>query len=205
MLRLLGARSGLAALLFAVALASLVTVACGTEGGGQGEGAPAKAAKAEATVAPKVQKILDTGQAFAFDDLLAAGFKKGKTYNVEGLEKAVAAYYGFYGLDPYNRQEYEVRFYESHDDAIVYGIPMADEVTGVDTRIVETLLTWKAHKTEVRQCLGLGTHSHHVHSCDTPKYADYVVRGNMILMCEGLALDVSQQHCKDVLTAMGVK
>ncbi len=192
--RIVGRLSG--AILGAIVL-SLILAACGSGDGGTDSGAGG--------AGPLVEKVLDMSQAFTFDDLLAAGFKKGKTYNVEGLEKAIAAYYGFYGLDPYDRQEYEVRFYGSHADAVEFGIPMADEVTGVDKQILMELVTWKEAEKEERGCIGLTTGSHHIHSCDTPKYADYVVRGNMILMCQGRAVDISQQHCKDVLDAMGLQ
>ena len=190
-------------LLLVIALL-LSLVGCGAEGD---ESAPGDApkVKVEKTVAAKVQKILDTGQVFTFDDLLAAGFKKGKEYNVEGLEAATAAYYGFYGLDPYSRQEYEIRFYESHADAVEFGIPMADEVTGEGAELRDEDVTWREGLKERRQCLGLGTHSHHTHSCNTAKHADYVVRGNFVLLCQGLEVGVSQKHCKAVLDAMGIQ
>ena len=196
-------RRGLFSLLFAVILVSLAAVACGSENGD--EGAPAGSAGKPEAGGPLLPKILDPGQVFTFDDLLAAGFKKGREYNVEGLVKATSAYYGFYGLDPYNRQEYEVRFYESHADALEYGIPMADEVTGEGAMLRDDNVTWNEGLKDRRQCLGLGTHSHHTHSCNTAKHADYVVRGNFILLCQGLEVSVSQNHCKVLLNAMGVR
>ena len=196
-------RRGFLCLLFFVVLASLVAVACGSENGG--EGAPAESSGSPDTAGPLVPKVLDPGQVFTFDDLLAAGFKKGREYNVEGLEAATAAYYGFYGLDPYNRQEYEVRFYESHADAIEFGMPMADEVTGEGAMLRDDNVTWNEGLKDRRQCLGLGTHSHHVHSCNTAKHADYVVRGNFVLLCQGLEVGVSQKHCKVLLDVMGLQ
>ncbi len=196
-------RRGLFSLLFVVILVSLAAVACGSENGG--EGAPAGSAGESDTAGPLIPKILDPGQVFTFDDLLAAGFKKGREYDVEGLEAATAAYYGFYGLDPYSRQEYEVRFYESHADAVEFGVPMADEVTGEGAMLRDDNVTWNEGLKDRRQCLGLGTGSHHIHSCNTAKHADYVVRANFVLMCQGLAIDVSQKHCKVLLDAMGLK
>ena len=195
-------RRGLFSLLFVAVLVSLAAVACGSDSAGEGE--EATTANPDGTSA-LLTKVLDTGQVFTFDDLLAAGFKKGKTYNVEGLEKATAAYYGFYGLDPYNRQEYEVRFYESHADAVEFGVPMADEVTGEGAMLRDDNVTWHEGLKDRRQCLGLGTGSHHIHSCNTAKHADYVVRANFVLMCQGLAVDVSQKHCKVLLDAMGLQ
>ncbi len=197
-------RRGFLSLLFVVVLVSLVAVACGSENGG--ESAPAASAGEPDTAVSLIPKILDPGQTFAFDDLLAAGFKKGREYDVEGLEKATAAYYGFYGLDPYSREEYEVRFYESHADAVEFGIPMADEVTGEGAMLREEEVTWTEGLKDRRQCLGTATSSsHHTHSCNTAKHADYVVRANFVLLCQGLAVDVSQKHCKVLLDAMGLQ
>lgn len=198
-------RRGFLSLLFVVVLVSLAAVACGSENGGESDSAPAASAGEPDAAVALIPKILDTGQVFTFDDFLAAGFKKGKEYDVEGLEAATAAYYGFYGLDPYNRQEHEVRLYESHADAVEFGIPMADEVTGEGAMLREEEVTWTEGLKDRRQCLGLGTGSHHIHSCNTAKHADYVVRGNFVLMCQGLAVDISQQHCKALLDAMGLQ
>ncbi len=198
-------RRGLFSLLFVAVLVSLVAVACGSENAEEGEeAAAASATNPDGTVA-LLTKVLDPGQVFTFDDLLAAGFKKGREYDVEGLEAATAAYYGFYGLDPYSRQEYEVRFYESHADAVEFGVPMADEVTGEGAMLRDDNVTWNEGLKDRRQCLGLGTGSHHIHSCNTAKHADYVVRANFVLMCQGLAIDVSQKHCKVLLDAMGLQ
>ena len=38
-------------------------------------------------------------------------FKKSKSYDISGLRDATAAVYGFFGTDPYNRREVEIRFY----------------------------------------------------------------------------------------------
>jgi len=211
MSKLLRSRRGLTSLLLVAILVSLAAVACGSESEGEsvpGEGAPAADVEnvgepGEATAL--IPKVIALDTVFTFDDFLAAGFKKGREYNVEGLEAATAAYYGFYGADPYDRQEYEVRLYESHADALEYGIPMADEVTGEGAMLRDDNVTWHEGLKDRRQCLGLGTHSHHTHSCNTAKHADYVVRGNFVLLCQGLEVGVSQQHCKDLLDVMGLQ
>ncbi|NQU97793.1 MAG: hypothetical protein HQ548_09140, partial [Chloroflexi bacterium] len=162
-------RRGLFSLLFVVILVSLAAAACGSETAEEGGEAGAASTENPDGTSALLTKILDLGQVFTFDDFLAAGFKKGREYNVEGLEAATAAYYGFYGLDPYSRQEYEARFYESHADAIEFGIPMADEVTGEGAMLRDDNVTWHEGLKDRRQCLGLGTHSHHTHSCNTAK------------------------------------
>ena len=61
-------------------------------------------------------------------DLKALGIKKGKKYKVEGLDKANAAIFAFY-KKPGEKEaiEYEIRFYDNHDDAVTAGVPMAKE------------------------------------------------------------------------------
>ena len=53
-----------------------------------------------------------------------------KGYDVEDLTGANSAYFGFWGLDPYNRQDYELRFFSPHSDAVELGTALADERIG---------------------------------------------------------------------------
>ena len=62
---------------------------------------------------------------YTVDDLKTFGFKTSKNYDVEGLPDALDAWKGFWGLDPYDRHDYEIRFYASHDLAVSSGKPMA--------------------------------------------------------------------------------
>jgi hypothetical protein len=48
-------------------------------------------------------KITPSETIYALDDLVTVGFKKGKTFDVEGLTGATDAYWGFRGIDPYDR------------------------------------------------------------------------------------------------------
>jgi len=201
MTNLLSNRRRLPTLLFVVLLVCLAGVACGSEGGAESGVTDTFGGQVDT----EFQKVIDSDRIFTVDDLLAAGFKKGKTYNVEGLEKATAVIYGFYGLDPYKRQEYEIRFYESHSDAVQYGMPMADETTGEDAQLKAEDATWDEGLRERRECQGSKQHSHHSHLCLQAKHADYAVRGNMILLCQGKDVSVSIEHCGVLLEAMGLQ
>ncbi len=64
---------------------------------------------------------------YTVDDLKAFGFKTSKHYDVEGLPDGLDAWKGFWGLDPYDRHDYEIRFYASHDLAVSSGKPIAIE------------------------------------------------------------------------------
>ena len=174
-------------LLFAIAALSIAAVACGSDGGGSSSGGP-------------IAKIDATDRVYSIQDLLDAGFKKSKTYDVEGLPGATEVLYGFYGVDPYDRQEYEARFYTSHADASVVGIDYADEVTGPEAVILKDVQRWKVGLTERRQCAGNG--GHHSGKCDNPKYFDYVVVGNMVLLCQGKDSSTSLQACADLMSVV---
>ena len=176
-------------LLIAIAALSVAAVACGSDDGGVGKSFDGPIAKIDAT-----------DRVYTIQDLLDAGFKKSKTYDVEGLPGATEVLYGFYGVDPYDRQEYEARFYPSHAWAIEVGIDYADEVTGPEAVILKDIQRWKVGLTERRQCAGNG--GHHSGKCDNPKYFDYVIVGNMVLLCQGKDSPTSLQHCADLMAVV---
>lgn len=182
-------RARLLILLLAIAALSLAAVACGSDSSGEGA----------ATDGP-IAKIDSTDRVYTIQDFLDAGFKKSKIYDVEGLPEAIEVLYGFYGVDPYNRQEYEVRFYPSHAEATGTGIDYADEVTGPDAVILKDIQRWKVGLTERRQCSGNG--GHHSGKCDNPKYFDYVIVGNMVLLCQGKDSSTSLQNCADLMSVV---
>lgn len=170
-------------------------VGCGTGGGGGEE-----AASTDSSGSAGSQRIVATDRIYTLDDFLDAGFKKSKEYDVTSLEGAQAAYYGFFGLDPYNRDEYEVRFYPNHEKAVNVGVAWADEATGPDAVVLHDTQRWQEGLTERRQCAGNG--GHHSGKCDNAKYADYMVVGNMILMCQGKETAESLDNCKALLDEM---
>ena len=89
------------------------------------------------------QKVAPSEEIYEFGDFKAIGFKKSKQYDVTGLPGGVDAYMGFFGSDPYNRKQYELRFYASHEDAVEQGTPPAEEVTGEDAEEYRLNPTWE--------------------------------------------------------------
>ena len=81
-------------------------------------------------------QIVESETIYQIEDLKALGIKKGKTYKVEGLNKATDAIFAFY-KKPGSKEakEYEIRFYESHSDAVEFGISMAKERVGPDAKL----------------------------------------------------------------------
>ena len=169
-----------AAIVFAV-----LAVSCGTD---------------EVKVA-SIPRIFDPGETVTYADLLAIGFKKAKEYDVEGLTGANSAYFGFWGLDPYNRQDYELRFFSPHSDAVELGTALADERIGDSASLDEETATWSVGIKDARRCTGSKGYSG-PQNCKTPKYWDYLIYANMILICPGTDLATAQIRCNDLLTVL---
>ena len=138
-------------------------------------------------------KVTPSETIFKLDDLLAAGFKKGKTFDVEGLTAASDAYYGFWGIDPYDRKEFEARFYLTHSDAVEFGTSFADERTGTDALIKSGEASWEPGAKEARACTrSAGGDSS---NCRISKYGDYVIYGNLVLICQGRDSATALEQC----------
>jgi hypothetical protein len=150
--------------------------------------------------ASAIAKITPTETIFTLDDLLAVQFKKGKTFDVEGLTNATDAYLGFWGTDPTDRKEFEARFYASHSDAVEFGTFFAEERTGPDAVIKSGEATWEEGAKEARACLGAsGTGGS---NCGVSKYGDYIIYGNLILVCEGNDSPTALKLCRALLNQL---
>jgi len=142
---------------------------------------------------PSLAKINPSETIFTLDDLLAIGFKKGKTFDVEGLTGATDAYWGFWGVDPYDRKEFEARFYPTHSDAVEFGVSFADERTGTDAVIKSGETMWEEGAKEARACTrSAGGDSS---NCRISKYGDYVIYGNLVLICQGRDSATALEQC----------
>ena len=142
---------------------------------------------------PGLAKITPSDTVFTLDDLLAVNFKKGKTFDVEGLTGATDAYYGFWGTDPYDRKEFEARFYPSHSDAVEFGTLFAEERTGTDALIKSGEASWEPGAKEARACTrSAGGDSS---NCRISKYGDYVIYGNLVLICQGRDSATALEQC----------
>ena len=93
-----------------------------------------------------------------------------------------------------------MRFYADHATAMSTGVDFADEVTGANAVILKDTQRWDEGINDRRQCVGDG--GHHAGKCDTPKYFDYVIVGNMIMLCEGKDTAESHQACADLMQSV---
>ena len=109
-----------------------------------------------------IEKITPTTTQFFVEDLISVGFKKNKTYKVDELPKALSAYYGFIKFNEPARDgktkktiEYELRFYDSHSNAVAYGLEYAEERVGANAKLKKIHNPrWKEGLRDARLCLG---------------------------------------------------
>jgi hypothetical protein len=168
-----------------------IALACGPEGN-QGGGA----AQPDSPAVKEVLRIFPSDRVYKTDDLTAAGMKVMNDYDVSGLEKAVSATHLVF-----NKIEYEARFYASHADAVQYGEPWADHVSGTDAVVTGPDVKWEEGASHRRLCSRAAGNPHS--GCSySARYGDYVIQGNMVLLCEGVDEEHSVAACNAVMTSI---
>lgn len=154
--------------------------------------------------AEQVQKVIPADRVFAIDDVVAAGLKKGKQYDVAGLTGATEAWVGFYGLSTSARKDYELRFYPSHEAAVRDGTALADEGVGEGMRASKETQTWSEGARDRWFAGGVtDVSSPGSRQAPGPKYWDYVIYGNVIMLCQGADSMQSLETCSALVQAMG--
>ena len=138
---------------------------------------------------------------YTVDDLKAFGFKASKHYDVEGLPDGLDAWKGFWGLDPYERHDYEIRFYASHDLAVSSGKPMAIESTGPEFEASRETQTWTEGVKDRWQAQGVTDISGGAskQSKPRPTYPNWAILGNMVILCDGLDSEQSLIRCGELI------
>ena len=145
------------------------------------------------------QKVTVSDQVFTFDDFAVIGFREQKEYDPEGLTAATGAWFGWWRSGSDDPIDYEVRFYRSHEDAVEYGTSFADEASGEDAIINSNDATWKEDIRDRRTIIGSITSDG---GGSGPKYGDYAIFANMVLLCEGSTSDHSLERCKALVEAL---
>ena len=105
--------------------------------------------------------ILLSDRNFTPDAFVKAGWKKSKQYDTTTVPESTEIWYGFF-----NQKDIEIRFYETHEAAIELGIPAA-------TSSIEGAV--KRSKGGKLLDFSGGSFT---------GYADYLVAGNTVLLCE---------------------
>jgi hypothetical protein len=179
-------------------LAALLTVlaaACG--GGGSSEGGTTVPAET-------IQRIVASGKVLTIADAEAAGVKKSKQYDVTGLTAATDAWLAFFGPDASNRKEFELRFYPSHDSAVKDGEPLAKEGSGEGMVAAKDSQTWQEGAKNRWRVGGVTDVSNSgSRQAPGPKFGDYAIYGNLIMLCEGADSSQSLENCSGLIQALG--
>ena len=149
------------------------------------------------------QKTSPSDRTYALEDFAAAGFKKSKEYNVEGLPEAESAWKGFWGPDASNRTDYELRFYPSHDAAVEVGAPLADEATGAKFKLKKDSQMWtEGAKDRWRSGNVTAGSTGGVTAGPGPIYGDFAIFGNVVLLCEGADSGQALERCRGLVEAL---
>lgn len=144
------------------------------------------------------EKIDPGVRIYTIDDFRTIGIKTSKQYDVDGLPASLEAWFGFWQPRGPGPKEYELRFYASHEDAVRYGQALAEEVTGEDAVLTVDEATWKVGMRDRRAQGG------ELHTFGTiyPRYGDFVIFGNVVMLCEGLDSGQSLERCSDMIEAI---
>jgi len=148
---------------------AIVGLACGTD---------------ETSVASGgVERVVDDARIYSLNDVMAAGAKAPKEYDVTELPGAVSAWRVIF-----QQKDFEVRLYPDHGIAVGQGTEWADAATGEDAVVVGDDVRWQEGARDRRQCNRDG---------------DYIILGNMILMCEGANSEEALKSCRYFIDQMG--
>ena len=164
---------------------------------------PVAAANVEEAVPEREVHVMAADGEYSVDRFESlANFKLNKRYDVAGLNGAEAAIYGFFGPDPYDRREFEARLYPDHDTALTTGVDFANESTGPDAVIASSVQRWDEGLSQRRTCSANTRGSHHSGRCVYAKYGDYVVAGNLVLLCQGRDSASALRNCEALYAAL---
>ncbi len=173
--------------ILALAAFAMLAAGCGSDGG-----SPASGGDSSDGAGAESRRVEDNGRTYTIEDIKATGAKTPKQYDVTDLPGATGAWNAL--LD---QKEYEVRFYSSHSDAVEMGTSWAESVTGEDGIVVGDEVIWEEGAKDRRQCNRSVAHS----GCNyTARYGDFVILGNMILMCEGPNSEEALAVCDNMIT-----
>ena len=143
-------------------------------------------------------KIIEPDRVLTVDDVRSIGAKANKEYDVTDLPGALSAWRAIF-----DKKDFQLRFNEDQTSAINLGTEWVESVTGEDAVIKGNGVMWDEGKKDRRRC-SRGAETPHSGCSYSARYFDYMIVGNMILMCEGYTSDESIENCKQLLDAIGV-
>ena len=160
------------------------------------------AACASSEPAAPLERVVDDSRVFIVDDVRTAGMKTSKQYNVTDLPGGVDAWYGFIRTES-GPLDIEARFYASHAEAVSLGTEYAQNVSGDDADIEEDTTMWPVgYKNRQRMRSGGSSDLAAWSGQRGPNYGDFVIYGNVVLLCQGDTPIQSVETCHELIAAM---
>ncbi|MBT7466759.1 MAG: hypothetical protein HN798_00440 [Chloroflexi bacterium] len=145
-------------------------------------------------------QVRDAPADYTIEDLKAIGLKASKNYDVEGLPDGLDAWKGFWGLDPYDRHDYEIRFYASHTLAVSSGKQLAIDATGAEFEAKRDEQVWTEGVKDRWQARGVtDVSSGGSRQAPGPTYQDWAIVGNMVILCDGLDSEQAMIRCASLI------
>ena len=89
-------------------------------------------------------------------------------------------------------RDFEIRFYNSHEEAINHGRKYAENASGENAVLTKKKSLWPIGIKNRRTSGGPD-------GSPLPKYGGYVVYSNFILLCEGVNLEQSIKTCSKII------
>ena len=160
-----------------------------------------------------ISQITDTTNKYSIEDFEKFGFKKGEKYDNSKLPNSKSVYWGFWKDDTADEgsarfqslgksvggmREFEIRFYETHKEALDDGSIYAKNVTGPNAVLTKKESLWPEGIRNRRTSGGPD-------GSPLPKFGGYVVYGNFILLCEGVNQEQSIQSCSNFINNLEEK
>ena len=152
-----------------------------------------------------IEKVTDTGITLNKENVKSAGFKINKNYDTEELPNATKAFYGWKSVGEEGRKDFEIRIYSTHQDAIEFGKIYADEATGENAIITKKDASWKEgikDRRTISTPTDGGSIGAAIGSKSSPKYGDYIIYENLIILCEGHKSEISMIRCSSLIHDM---
>ena len=149
-----------------------------------------------------VEKITDSKIIYTIQDFKSIKFKESSKYKIE-LPGIKSAYYGFIKNNLNEPEEYEIRFYESHQSAVNDGRKYADNITGEDGCIKKDCSFFTGnlkHRQKISEPANVAGGAGN--GIPIAKYLNYVIYGNFILMCPGYDEIEASKACTDVVNKL---
>lgn len=171
-----------------IIVATAFVVACGSS---SGNGADDQA----------FQQVTDHATTFDQSHLDTIGFRVSREYDLEGLEGATAALYGFWRIPDGDPVDFEIRIYPSHSDAVSLGTALVDEGSGADDVLDADDAHYDEGIRDRRMIIGQGTGGGG-RSGTGPRYGDYAIYGNIVMLCQGAAVEQALDRCRQFALAL---